>query len=356
MKVSSLDKKLAPCPDFSEKGLVWINVREAPFVISGVFFDESKGCYLRMDHEVADSVKSDVVYLNRNTAGGRVRFRTDSKFIAMYAVLSDSDEEEFKIMARSGFDLCRRDQSTGEILYAYSFAPPERMKKGFSGGYCAEFEGMQDYILHMPRADGVIELYVGLEADSRVEAPTPYKYEKPVVFYGSSITQGSITSRPANIYEAIISKRLDCEFLDLGFAGNARGETQIAEYIAGLDMSAFVLDYDHNAPDADHLRATHGKFFEIIRKAHPTLPIVIVSAPNIMPWYTWHVERREVIRGTYEAALAAGDENVYFVDGETIFDGVDRDLCTVDTCHPNDLGMYCMANKIGAALKEALEK
>jgi len=64
---------------------------------------------------------------------------------------------------------------------------------------------------------------------------------------------------------------------------------------------------------------------------------------------------REIIRQTYQNALDAGDKNVYFVDGEKLFGTDLRDCCTVDGCHPNDLGFYRMYKCVLPVLKEALK-
>ena len=229
------------------------------------------------------------------------------------------------------------------------------MRRSFSATYGTDGE-MADFTLHLPTNGKVFKLYIGLTPDSDVESPTPYKYEKPVVFYGSSITQGSCASRPANIYEAVVSRHLDTDFVNLGFGGSCLGEDAVVNYIAGLDMSVFVCDFDHNAPSAEYLKEKHLPIYRTVRAKHPDLPIVFVTAPNIMPDYTWHIPRREVIRKTYETAIAEGDSNVYFIDGETFFDIEDRDMCTVDTCHPNDLGMYLMAKKMIPVLDGILNK
>lgn len=116
-------------------------------------------------------------------------------------------------------------------------------------------------------------------------------------------------------------------------------------------MSAFIMDYDHNARDPEHLKATHKPFYDIIRKAHPTLPIVFVSRPAHR-LNKEEVRRREIIIETYNAAKAAGDNNVYFVDGSKFFDDYAFDSWSVDNSHPNDLGFMAMANAIGKVLKE----
>lgn len=126
------------------------------------------------------------------------------------------------------------------------------------------------------------------------------------------------------------------------------------DYLASLDMQVFVLDYDHNAPNAAHLAATHEKLFAAVRNAHPTLPIVILSS---IPCYSSDFEqekRRDIIRKTYENARAAGDENVYFIDGTSFFTQIPFDIATVDGCHPNGLGMYLMAEGVRKVLEPLL--
>jgi lysophospholipase L1-like esterase len=57
---------------------------------------------------------------------------------------------------------------------------------------------------------------------------------------------------------------------------------------------------------------------------------------------------------SYLKALENGDKNVYFIDGHAFFYGGDRDSCTVDGTHPNDLGFWFMANRIEKTLAEIL--
>jgi len=125
--------------------------------------------------------------------------------------------------------------------------------------------------------------------------------------------------------------------------------------LASLDASVFVIDYDHNAPTESHLRATYKRLLETIRKSHPLTPIVIMTSPNSE--YMYHgEERKEYIKSVYENAKSNGDENVYFIDGRTLFGEEDRDICTVDCVHPNDLGFYRMAKTVYPVLDKILNK
>ena len=128
----------------------------------------------------------------------------------------------------------------------------------------------------------------------------------------------------------------------------------MAEYIAGLDMSVFVCDYDHNAPNPAHLLDTYERFYHIIRKKRPDLPYVMVSKPDVDGREKDGEARKKIIIDAYDRARAAGDRNVYFIDGETLFEGDCREDCTVDGTHPNDLGFYRMGRVIGDLLEKLI--
>jgi hypothetical protein len=152
----------------------------------------------------------------------------------------------------------------------------------------------------------------------------------------------------------LLCRNCDCNYVNLGFSGNGKGEPAMAEHIASLDMSVFVMDYDHNAPTPEHLQATHEPFYRIIREKHPTLPILMVTRPKL------HLNaddrrRWEIIHNTYETAVKAGDKNVYFVDGSAFFREFAGEGATVDNCHPNDLGFWAMARYMEPILRQALE-
>ena len=118
-------------------------------------------------------------------------------------------------------------------------------------------------------------------------------------------------------------------------------------------MSVFVYDYDHNAPNIEHLENTHEKMFKAIRGKNPDLPIICVSKPDKTS--DWE-KRREIIRKTVENAIAAGDKNVYFIDGQSFSALCDEpDAITVDGCHPNDLGFAMMGKVIGDMIEKVLK-
>ncbi|MEG2597670.1 MAG: SGNH/GDSL hydrolase family protein, partial [Oscillospiraceae bacterium] len=103
-----------------------------------------------------------------------------------------------------------------------------------------------------------------------------------------------------------------------------------------------------------YLEKTHEKMIQTFRKKHPLLPIILISKPDFKADDTEKFLRRDVIYSTYIHAIHAGDKNIYFIDGYSLFQGNDRDSCTVDGLHPNDLGFYRMAETIESIVREVL--
>ncbi len=175
-----------------------------------------------------------------------------------------------------------------------------------------------------------------------VSAAAPYSRSGKIVYYGSSITQGGCASRPGNAYPSILSRRFDIDYINLGFSGNCKGEQTMADYLAQLDMKILVLDYDHNAPNPEHLLNTHENLFKTVRAAQPDLPIIIMSATSFMKA---REERRSIIYITYKNAVNKGDQNVYFWDGTKEFADYE-DFGTVEGCHSNDIGFFATAKSL----------
>jgi lysophospholipase L1-like esterase len=146
------------------------------------------------------------------------------------------------------------------------------------------------------------------------------------------------------------------DYINLGFSGCGMAEPVIVTYMAGLEMQAFVSDYDYNAPDKEYLQNTHKRLYDIIRQKQPELPYIILSKPDIDREPKDGRKRREIIYASYQEAVNGGDCHVYFIDGERLFGGNEREACTVDGIHPNDLGFYRMAETIGSVLARILKK
>lgn len=163
-------------------------------------------------------------------------------------------------------------------------------------------------------------------------------------YTGSFITQGVCASMPWTCYPAILSRWLDCDYVNLGASGSAKGEDAMADYIKNLSMDIFVYDYDYNAPSAAHLEKTHRWMFERIRKKNPKLPIIILPRPKYFLNQD-EQRRRQIVYDTWRLAKEAGDENVYFIDGKKLM-ALAGDEGTVDNCHPMDYGFFSLTQSL----------
>ncbi len=354
MKLSDLDKNFAP-EELNRDDTVFYDARKTPFAIYGLYHPQTEAEFRRMPDTAAARVSIGVRELAKNTAGGRIRFKTDSSFIAIRADMPPFfPMDNMPLLAQSfGLYINRGGESTYFGSFRYNF---DKMMQGEGITSILNLPPLpdgevRDITVYFPLYASVKNLWIGLENGAKLLPGDTYRREKPVVFYGSSITQGGCASHPGNSYQGFLSRRFDFDYINLGFSGNAKGEDAMAAYIAALDMSMFVYDYDHNAPTLEHLRSTHEKLFRTVRAAHPDIPIIFMTAPNFDGASEGRALRRNLIFENYTRAFSEGDRNLFFVDGERMFGGDCRDACTVDGCHPNDLGFYRMADAVGAVMK-----
>ena len=356
MKLEEIDKNLKIETDINEPNLIWLDAKEYPFSLHGAIYDKAQNCYVRMPQAVADSVSRGVSNLNRFPAGGRIRFVTDSSFLGFRFVQKNRDPSpQNTLIGMSGFDLYRKTEDRPSV-YFKSLIPPTGVQNGYSSPVKTDGK-MAEYTLNFPIYDTVCEVFIGLKKDAILRPAEPYGSRLPVVYYGSSITQGGCASRPGNTYQALLSRKLNTDYINLGWSGQGKAEPQMAEYLADIckNASAFICNYDWNAPTAEYLEQTHLPLYRTVRNANPDLPILLISEPQCILDPKGMRPRLEIIRRTYLTAKAEGDEKIWFLPGDRIYEGDHWDTCTVDGCHPNDLGFYRMATTIEPYLKEMLD-
>ena len=340
--ISRVDTNFAIETKIDKADIKFYKIDEFPFKVYGIFKENGK--YRRMPENVAKSVSDGVYRLHSNTAGGRVRFVTDSAYIAIHAKMDGIGKmPNFALTGSAGFDLY------ADNYYVKTFFPPFDIEDGYESVIEFSKKDQREITINFPLYSNVTELYIGLEADALLKEARPYKNTVPIVYYGSSITQGGCASRPGMSYQAIVSRNFDYDYINLGFSGNAKAEDEMIEYIKSLDMSIFVYDYDHNAPTVQHLENTHEKMFKAVRKQKPDLPIIMMSRPKKILTEE-EKTRRAIIETTYQNALSVGDKNVYFIDGEALT-AFCEDAGTVDNCHPTDFGFTSMAKALTEVLR-----
>ncbi len=322
-----------------------------PIKLYGIeVINPEKEFFWRLPHEETVLVGDYLCDRSKSACGGRVRFRTNSKEVRIKLKLKSlSVDICMAICASAGCDVY---VGRGIGAKYVGLINPKEYDNMYPETTVHLDGKMNEITVNLPRNEKIAGGWIEVEDDAQVLAPLPYTREGKLCFYGSSITEGGCCSRPGNAYTAVVARWLDSDYVNYGFSGHAMGEDAMADIIAKRDFSCFIYDYDHNAPSTEHLLNTHEPFFQKIRAAHPDMPVFMLSRPDYDNAPELSKRNREVIRKTYANAIERGDKNVYFLDGESFFGTLGRDMCTVDGCHPNDLGFYRMAEAVyGAILK-----
>lgn len=346
MDFTKIDKNMKVETKIERDGLKFYDVDEAPFKIHGVFREGDR--YVRMPRDLADNVNDSIRWLNGHTSGGRIRFVTDSPYIAVK--LQVSGQSKFSFFSVTGIMGC--DVYSGKRYFG-TIIPPLDTTTEYENVVDIPDVAEREYTINMPIYSCVHKVYIGIKEGCVLKAADDYKITKPIVFYGSSITQGGCASRPGNTYPSQISRALDCDFISFGLAGSAKGEEEIARYISSLDMTAFCYDYDYNADSLAQYKETHENFFKIIRAAQPNLPIIMTTRPK-KHLTDEEKERINVMMRTYQNAIDAGDKNVYYIKGCDLLEDSVAEVSLIENCHPNDCGFASMARVMGKKLKEIL--
>ena len=244
MDIRAIDKNFDTKFDAPD-GLVWHSVHDAPFATYGIDYSEAEGLYRRLPREVADSVSPRVSDRAKCTAGGRIRFTTDSPFVAVrvespfsvpfshmtvageFGVSIFINRRFLRIVMPSYEDFTNSDPTLGGdgrmVFYGLKSRLDDENESGGSP-YMVE--------LFLPLYSAVNSIYVGLKEGSVLTAAPTYKHQTPILFYGSSITQGGCAAKPGDDYVNRLSRMLDTDVRNLGFSGSAMGEASIAAYIA----------------------------------------------------------------------------------------------------------------------------
>lgn len=355
MKITDIDKNFVQ--QNADENTVWIDAKSKPFKLHGVFFDSERKEFARVPHDVASATSEGVEYLATNTAGGRLIFKTNSSNISIKCTFPNNGiMTHMPLTGSNGFAVYVNNKFHVKFSPEWTIFKNDDKQITFTGkAPLPTSENLNEVKIYFPLYGGVNELLIGLDDESKIEQANEYKYTKPVVYYGSSITQGGCASRPGNDYQGHIERWLNADFINLGFSGNGKGESIMADYIISLNPSVVVMDYDHNAPDVEYLKRTHYPFYKRIRTALPDTPIIFISMPDFYKNELVNKERREVIKNTHLKSISEGDNLTDFIDGATLFGNEDHDACTVDGCHPNDLGFYRMAKTIYPSVKKFIK-
>lgn len=356
---TQLDKNMA-LNNSTDCDLKWFAPWEQPIYLAGFpWFPEDKA-YCRLPVEPAYPIPDPVKTLSYCTAGGQMRFRTNSTKLEIDVELTaPANMYHMPATGQCGFD-CYVSIPSGELKYCGTTRYDHAQVKYRSTLYENMEPEMREVIINFPLYQGVNDVLIGIDNNAEIEGPTAYATDKKAIFYGTSITQGGCASRPGMAYTNILSRWLNMECINLGFSGNGRGEPEVAHIISEIGNPAcLILDYDSNCPSAEHLKVTLPDFINIYRSVHKDVPILVLSRIRYASYnHNSQVrlessKRRKAQFETVKEFKSKGDDNIYFVNGSTLMGDYFEEM-TVDGVHPTDLGFFKMAEGLYPILKTIL--
>jgi hypothetical protein len=351
-----IDPSLAkPDPDGST---LWYNIRHLD--VEGKGWQDTKAPYDRLPARAEGVVRSAVWNLSRHSAGLCVRFVTDAPALRARWTLTSARLAMPHMPATgvSGLDLYVRSLKEGRWHWLAVGQPTQsptntvQLVQGLA-------DGRREFLLYLPLYNGVTSVEVGIpKGRALAKGPArPAGRQKPVVFYGTSITQGGCASRPGMVHTAILGRRLGRPVINLGFSGNGRMEPEVARLLAELDPAVYVIDCLPNM-SAREVEERTEPLVRTLRKARPQAPILLVedrtyaNAAVLEAPRRRNAEGRAALRKAYDRLKAAGVEGVYYLRGDQLLG--DDGEATVDGSHPTDLGFVRQADAFLQALAPLL--
>ena len=360
--LGKIDRNLAAvCPGLEDMDVY--SPDHENFELSGFYWRKKGGAFTRLPEDMDLSFHPYLKKLTVLTAGGKLRFRSNATEIRIHAVVGEGRMCHMAFVGSRGFDLYVGQGHTQ--VFAKSTAFPEDKDEYTAKLFSSPNALMRDFTIYFPLYAAVKELHIALNHGAELLPPTPYGDPRPIVLYGTSITQGGCVSRPGMLYSNILSRLIRRPICNYGFSGNGTGDPEIAEKLAEIaDPAMFILDYDDNALP-DKLEKTLRPFIAILRKKHPQTPILCLSTepksaeafePFDSAYGSQERLRYTAIHQQVQAELRrAGDDNIYFIDGRMLY-GADFEECTVDGAHATDLGTYRIAHALAPAVEHILNR
>ncbi len=309
----------------------------------------------RFPASAEEEVTKNVWNLSRDSAGMMLRFETDADKIHVHYRLKDSGLAMPHMPATgvSGVDLYAKDQDGIWKWVQVTRPTNQEVNTTIASGLAP---GQREYAVYLPLYNGVDFLKIGVPEGSSFQGLAPRK-QKPIVFYGTSITHGACASRPGMVHTAILGRWLNRPVVNMGFSGNGKMHAEVADFLVQVDAAAYVIDCLPNMNAAD-VTARCVPLVKQIRSARPKTPIILVEdRRNTNDWIVparraHHDKNHAALSAAYKELKQAGVGNLYYIPGDELY-GDDTEGAT-DGSHASDLGFMRQAEAFLPVLKEAL--
>jgi lysophospholipase L1-like esterase len=335
----------------------WEDIRQ--FNVEGRGWNDTKDFFDRLPARAEGMVRKPVWDLSQDSAGECVRFVTDATEIHARWAVTDSwlYQPNATAICVSGLDLYVKMPNGWHWLAVgipYSQTNDVTLIKNL-------LPGKREYILYLPLYNGTKFVELGIPPNAVIEKAPAWGpgQRKPIVFYGTSILQGLSASRPGMVHSAILGREFNWPTINLGFSGNGKMEPEMADLLAELDPSVYVIDCLPNMV-VDEINERTETFIKKLRATHPDTPIVLIEDRTLQNAFLvsgqmeyYHLKDRAALKAIYERLKKSGDKNLYYIPGAHLFG--DDGEGSVDGSHPTDLGITRQAEIFARVLKPILK-
>jgi len=329
------------------------------FPLLGKVSEETETRYERLPAVLSNKTRGPVWALGKNTAGLAVRFNSNSTAISVkWELLDNSFMNHMAMTGIKGIDLYALENGKWEYV---NTARPGSEKNNETSLINNMEKKEREFMFYLPLYDGVTSLEIGIDTDAEINQPKvdlPQR-SKPVVCYGTSILQGGCASRPGMAHTNILSRWFNRQFINLGFSGNGQLDYEIAEIMAEVDASLFILDFMPNVNVAQIEEKTE-RFYSIIREKQPDKPIVFIENP-IFPFAKFDKttaktlqDKNKALHIVFDKLKKKGEKNIWLISSEKMI-GMDGEG-TVDGVHFTDLGFMRYAEYLYPRIKNKIKK
>ena len=310
--------------------------------------------YHRLPADALDRVTPEVRGLQSDAAGLCFRFVTDSRRLRIFWKTSKPVIRMWNVApsGADGIDVYQEKPGAGWIFVKPPFPIPP---KNEGAEYVWTVEPGLPTLVYLPTYNGIESFRLAVEPGCTVEPAPPRAsgIRKPVVFYGTSITQGASASHPGGCWVAMAARIAGVEAVNLGFSGSGKMEPAMLDCVSEIDAALYVLDTVSNMSPALVGERMEG-FVRGLAERRPGVPILLTA--NVFVMGEEARARDAAVRAVYEKLKAEDPEKwsiLHFAGDDAAALAPDDDG-TVDGTHANDLGMKRAGVHFGAAIRAAL--
>lgn len=310
-----------------------------------------KATYDRLPEKFEGKVTDAVWQLQTNTAGESFRFVTDSDRLCIRwrPRFSELGMWHFPSTGVSGVDVYQWSEEYS--CWRFTTPPWPAPPKAEGAEYVWKVRPGIPTLIHLPLYNGIDFFRLGVNRGCTVsEAPARKSgVTRPVVFYGTSTTQGGCVSRPGLCWTSIASRYADVPQINLGFSGSGRMEEIMVDVLADIDASCYCLDTTGNM-DMRLMGERYEKFIRALNAARPEIPIALLI--NAWSEVANGTEKGDFVRSVYEKLKKeepARWSKFYLFDDSSVIRPDNEN--TVEGAHLGDAGALSMGEAFARFLK-----